>query len=172
MNQKTSYAFSHFLQQLGYPFDSISGLADSASIDQYLNSKWTKNSHVFEILDKEATDKQLLLCSDVSNFYQFIPPYYAALSSKNGLQAIARLAAYEQLIGPIVIGTFKEGEKFRIHISYTDQYRNNSRFSLLVDQISLISLLRTGTNKPIKPIAISSRYNYSPEIVTYLGIEA
>lgn len=172
MNFRVSRELKSFLQELGYPFNSISGLVSSSVMDKYLNSKWIKNSHTFEVLDKEATDKQLLACSDVGNFYQFIPPYFAALSSKNGMQAITRLASYEQLIGPIEMGTFKEGENLRIHISYLDQYRKNSRFSLLVDQISLISLLRTGTNKKIKPVSIGSRFVYGPEITRYLGIAA
>lgn len=171
MKLRVSRELKSFLQDLGYPFDSISGLLNSSVMDKYLNSKWIKNSRTFEILDKEATNEQLLACSDVSNFYQFVPPYFAALSSKNGMQAISRLASYEQLIGPIEMGTFKEGENLRIHISYLDQYRKGSRFSLLVDQISLISLLRTGTNKTIIPLSIGSKFNYGPEITKYLGIK-
>ncbi|WP_158592475.1 helix-turn-helix transcriptional regulator [Lactobacillus sp. ESL0228] len=172
MNQAVVKDIKGFLQELGYPFDSISALLDSGIITHYFNSKWIKSSHSFAILDQKATDKQLLACSDVSNFYQFVPPYFAALSSKNGLQAIKRLSSYEQLIGPIEIGTFKEEGNLRIHISYLDNSRKNSRFSLLVDQISLISLIRTGTGKLIKPLSIGSKFNYSTEITEYLGISA
>lgn len=161
-----------FLQELGYPFDTISGLLDSGVMDRYFNSKWIKSSQTFAILDQKATDKQLLACSDVSNFYQFVPPYFAALSSKNGLQAIARLASYEQLIGPIEIGTFSEEGNLRIHISYLDKSRKNFRFSLLVDQLSLISLIRTGSGKKIKPLSIGSRFHYGRVITDYLGIKA
>ena len=68
VNQKITTELKDFLQELGYPFDSISGLLDSSMMDKYLNAKWIKNSHVFQVLDKEATDKQLLACSDVQNF--------------------------------------------------------------------------------------------------------
>ncbi|MBA1394433.1 hypothetical protein EQ500_11260, partial [Lactobacillus sp. XV13L] len=78
MGQEETRECKDFLQELGYPFDSISGLLDAGAISKYLNSKWIKNSHVFEILDKKASDKQLLKCSDVRNFYQFMPPYFAA----------------------------------------------------------------------------------------------
>ena len=172
VNQKITTELKDFLQELGYPFDSISGLLDSSMMDKYLNAKWIKNSHVFQVLDKEATDKQLLACSDVRNFYQFVPPYFAALSSKNGIQAISRLATYQQLIGPIEMGRFKEGENLRIHIRYLDQYRKFSRFSLLVDQISLVSLIRAGTNKNIVPVSIGSKYKYGSQINSYLGVEA
>lgn len=172
MNLKITTELKDFLLELGYPFNSISGLLDSSVMDKYLNAKWIKNSHVFEMLDKEANDKQLLKCSDVRNFYQFVPPYFAALSSKNGLQAISRLAAYQQLIGPIEMGTFEEGGKLRIHIKYLDKYRKFSRFSLLVDQISLVSLIRAGTNKCVIPVSIGSKYEYGSRINKYLGIEA
>ena len=172
MNLKITTELKDFLQELGYPFNSISGLLDSSIMDKYLNAKWIKNSHVFEMLDKEANDEQLLKCSDVRNFYQFVPPYFAALSSKNGLQAISRLAAYQQLIGPIEMGIFEEGEKLRIHIKYLDKYRKTSRFSLLVDQISLVSLIRAGTNKYVIPVSIGSKYEYGLKINKYIGIEA
>lgn len=172
MDQAVAKDLKGFLQELGYPFDSISALLDSGNMTRYFNSKWIKSSHSFAILDQKATDEQLLACSDVSNIYQFVPPYFAALSSKNGLQAIERLSSYEQLIGPIEIGTFKEGEKLRVHISYLDDSRKNSRFSLLVDQISLISLLRTGTGKLIKPLSIGSKFNYGKKITEYLGLSA
>ncbi len=172
MNLKITTELKDFLQELGYPFNSISGLLDSSVMDKYLNAKWIKNSHVFEMLDKEANDEQLLKCSDVRNFYQFVPPYFAALSSKNGIQAIYRLAAYQQLIGPIEMGIFEEGEKLRIHIKYLDKYRKISRFSLLVDQISLVSLIRAGTNKYVIPVSIGSKYEYGLRINKYLGVEA
>ncbi|MEB3365136.1 hypothetical protein SDC49_21085 [Lactobacillus sp. R2/2] len=68
MNLKITTELKDFLLELGYPFNSISGLLDSSVMDKYLNAKWIKNSHVFEMLDKEANDKQLLKCSDVRNF--------------------------------------------------------------------------------------------------------
>ena len=171
VNQKITIELKDFLQELGYPFDSISGLLDSSVMDKYLNAKWIKNSHVFQVLDRKASDEQLLACSNVRNFYQFVPPYFAALSSKNGKQAISRLATYQQLIGPIEMGRFKEGENLRIHIRYLDQYRKYSRFSLLVDQISLVSLIRAGTNKTIIPVSIGSKYKYGSKINSYLGIK-
>lgn len=171
MDLTISRGLKSVLNSLGYPFNSTSGALNTNIIDKNLNTKWTKDSLCYDVLDKEATDKQILACSDVSNFYQFVPPYFAALSSTNGLQAIERLASYEQLIGPIKMGTFREGDNFRIHISYLKDYCKNSRFSLLVDQISLVSLIRTGTNKKIKPISIGCQYTYGPEITEYIGIK-
>lgn len=171
MDLKVSRKLKSVLQSLGYPFNSTSGALNTNIIDKNLNTKWTKDSLSYDVLDKEATDNQLLACCDVSNFYQFVPPYFAALSSNNGMQAITRLASYEQLIGPIKMGTFREGDNFRIHISYLKEYCKNSRFSLLVDQISLISLIRTGTNKEIKPVSIGCQYTYGPEITKYVGIK-
>lgn len=171
MDLTVSRKLKNVLQNLGYPFNSTSGALNTNIIDKNLNTKWTKDSLSYDVLDKEATDKQLLTCCDVSIFYQFVPPYFAALSSINGLQAIDRLSLYEQLIGPIKMGVFREGDNFRIHISYLKEYCKNSRFSLLVDQISLISLIRTGTNKEIRPVSIGSQYSYGTEITKYLGIK-
>lgn len=169
---RISSELQNFISELGYPFTTLSSLFESKNLDKYLDSKWIQSAHIFEILDKNANDQQLLTCSNVQKFYQFIPPYFAALSSKNGQQAISRLASYEQLIGPIEIGTFKEGDKLRIHIGYLNQYRKISRFSLLVDQLSIISLIRTGTGKEVKPISIGSRFEYSQILTNYIGIQA
>lgn len=157
------------LQELGYPFDSASGALNTSVINKNFNSKFTKDSFRYEVLDKEASDKQLLACCNVSKFCQFVPPYFAALSSNNGMQALERLSSYEQLIGPVKMGMFKEGSNVRIHIEYLKEYFNNSRFSLLVDQLALINLLRTGTKKLIKPISIGSKYFYGPELIKYIG---
>ena len=40
VNQKITTELKDFLQELGYPFDSISGLLDSSMMDKYLNAKW------------------------------------------------------------------------------------------------------------------------------------
>lgn len=171
MEPMKSRELENTLQELGYPFDPVSGALNTNVMDKNLNSKFTKDSLCYEILDKEASDKQLLACCDVKKFCQYVPPYFAALSSNNGMQAFERLSSYDQLIGHIVMGFFKEGSNLRVHIEYLKEYYQNSRFSLLVDQISLINLLRTGTNKKIKPVSISSKYSYGPILTSYIGIK-
>lgn len=170
MNLETADELKRFTNALGYPFNLILK-KDSNNPESNFNSDWKKISKSFKVFDDKATDEQLLICSDVSKIYKFMPTFFAALSSRNGFQAIKRLADYEQLVGPIVIKTFEEGDRLRIHINYTDNYRKHSRFSLLVDQISLVSLLRTGTKLLIKPISIGSKFEYGSKIIAYLKVK-
>ncbi|MDF7638567.1 helix-turn-helix transcriptional regulator [Lactobacillus sp. ESL0791] len=170
MNKDSGEELNKSLLSLGYPFNSILKNTDLSKADDF-SFVWNKVANSFALFDKYANDTQLLTCSDASKIYKFVPSFLAALSSKNGLQAVTRLANYEQLVGPIVIGTFEEGIDLRIHISYLDNYRKNSRFSLLVDQLSLVSLLRTGTNLNIIPKAIGSKFDYGSQIIKYLQIK-
>ena len=110
-----------------------------------------------EVLSKKLTDEQLLLISDVQNFGLFMPIFFVALSSANGLQAIKRLAKYKNIIAPVELNDISE-------------IQNLSRFSLFNEQLIILSILRTGTGQNIIPEKVISPYPFSSSILEVFGI--
>lgn len=60
---------------------------------------------------------------------------------------------------------------FSIHFSYVYPNLELPRFSLLNEQLLLISLLRKGTGNAIKPLLVAGPYSAGAVIQSYIGIE-
>lgn len=120
--------------------------------------------------DQTITDEQLITLSNVKNLQQFLPPIYAALSAKTGLEAIQRLSEYKQIIGPVKLELTLKEDTLNIRILYVDSSQPIPRFSLLNEQLLLISMLRTGTDKRIKPQKIASNFKYGAKLTQLIGI--
>ena len=99
----------------------------------------------------------------------FMPPFFAALSSKTGLTAIEHFAKYKKITGPIVVSieTFDD----LVHVSYRYDYPGLGlpRFALLNEQLLLVDLIRTGTGENIIPIHVGTPYTYEELSQTTLG---
>lgn len=122
-----------------------------------------------EVLSQKITDEQLLLLSDVKQVKLFMPIFFAALSSSNGLQAIKRLAKYKRLISPVDIEIQQIKDVVEISINELSDTQKLSRFSLLNEQFIMLSILRTGSGQNIIPIKIKGPFPLSPTMVSVAG---
>ena len=68
-------------------------------------------------IDEVITDEQISAISNIDNLNVFIPSFFAALSSKNGLEGLKRLAKYKKLIGPVSL-EIKEFEEKKMKDKY------------------------------------------------------
>lgn len=123
-----------------------------------------------EVLSKKLTDEQLLLISDVQNFGLFMPIFFVALSSANGLQAIKRLAKYKNIIAPVEIKVSIQENHVQVELNDISEIQNLSRFSLFNEQLIILSILRTGTGQNIIPEKVISPYPFSSSILEVFGI--
>ena len=110
-------------------------------------------------IDEVITDEQILAISNVDNLNMFIPSFFAALSSKNGLEDLKRLAKYKFL-------EIKEIEEI-IQVQYFFEQREKElpRFAVLNEQLMLINLLNKGIGKKISPVSVTSPFEYG-ELLT------
>lgn len=122
-----------------------------------------------DILSQKITDEQLLLLSDVKQMKLFMPIFFAALSSSNGLQAVKRLAKYKRLISPVNIEIQQIDDVIEISINELSDTQKLSRFSLLNEQFIMLSILRTGSGQNITPIKINGPFTLSPRMVSVAG---
>ena len=174
MKLMVSQQFQDFIRKLGLPIEDLlkrAGIPNLLWKDQ-LELSSEAYYRLFQELDRVTTDQQLLAFSQIEHLHSFMPPFYAALSSTNGKDAIERFAAYKQLVGPVKVELEATEDSLIIHFSFLGRERELPRFAILNEQLLLISLLRTGTkNQTIKPSKIESSFAYGDELEQYIGIK-
>ena len=116
-------------------------------------------------IDEVITDEQILVISNVDNLNMFIPSFFAALSSKNGLEGIKRLAKYKKLIGPVFLEIKEFEEIVQVQYFFEQREKELPRFAVLNEQLMLINLLNKGIGKRISPVSVTSPFEYG-ELLT------
>lgn len=154
--------FQDFLKNIGL---SLPDILKQAGISNML---WKEEMQISSMeyylflkkIDEIITDEQILEISNIDNLNMFLPSFFAALSSKNGLEGIKRLAKYKKLIGPVFLEV-KEFEEM-VQVQYFFEYREKElpRFTILNEQLLLINLLSKGTGRKITPISLTSPFEY------------
>ena len=95
----------------------------------------------------------------------FIPSFFAALSSKNGLEGIKRLAKYKKLIRPVSLEIKEFEEIVQVQYFFEQREKQLPRFAVLNEQFMLINLLNKGIGKEISPVSVTSPFEYG-ELLT------
>ena len=116
-------------------------------------------------IDEVITDEQILVISNVDNLNMFIPLFFAALSSKNGLEGIKRLAKYKKLIGPVFLEIKEFEEMVQVQYFFEQREKELPCFAVLNEQLMLINLLNKGIGKRISPVSVTSPFEYG-ELLT------
>ena len=111
-------------------------------------------------IDEVITDEQILAISNVDNLNMFIPSFFAALSSKNGLEGLKRLAKYKKLIGPVFLEIKEFEEIVQVQYFFEQKEKELPRFAILNEQLLLMNLLNKGIGKGIMPISVTSPFEY------------
>lgn len=115
-------------------------------------------------LDNEMSDQNIIRLSEIDKMNTFMPSFFVALTADNGIKAIKRLAEYKALVGPVQLVISNNGETTSVHISGTNLTIDPPRFTVMVEQLLIVSLLRTGTSQSIEPVIVGSQYQYGTTI--------
>jgi AraC-like DNA-binding protein len=169
-----SKQFQAFIQEIGLSLDSVLQRAEIPNLlwkEELVLSPTDYLNFLFE-LDCELTDEQILAFSDIGNINTFMPPFFVALCAGNALEGFRRFAKYKKLICPLVIDVEVDEvkEEVNLYLDFDIPNSNMPRFTLLNEQLVLISLLRTGTGAPITPIRVASPHPYSEKLQQYIGV--
>ena len=154
--------FQDFLKSIGMSMENI---LEKAGIP---NTLWkeeiqfsTEEYYLFlKEIDEVITDEQILAISNIDNLNMFIPSFFAALSSKNGLEGIKRLAKYKKLIGPVFLEIKEFEEIVQVQYFFEQREKELPRFAVLNEQLLLMNLLNKGIGKEIIPISVTSPFEY------------
>ncbi|EHI75478.1 transcriptional regulator [Streptococcus criceti] len=121
-------------------------------------------------LDKQITDEALLALSNIDNIKMFVPAFFAALSSPDGLTALQRFSKYKSLIGPVKVEIHEKDDEVAVNYAYQSSQLPLPRMLLLQEQLLLLSILRTGTGASVLPRRVSSPYDYGAVLENEVGI--
>ena len=125
--------------------------------------------HLLMAFDQVANDEQIITMSRIKNIQMFMPPFFAALSSKNCLAAIEHFAKYKKITGPIVVNMEVFDDLVRVSYRYDYPGLDLPRFAVLNEQLLLVDLIRTGTGKEIVPVHVGTPYAYGEESACIFG---
>lgn len=172
MKIMVSEQFQCFMASLGVDLNS---LLEAAGINKVVWQEQLMLSNVeywqlMNEFDNQLTDEMILSLGNITNINTFMPSFFAALAAKNGEQAIARMAIYKSLAGPVHLEIVTKPDIVNIHILGNSLGVELPRFTIMTEQLLLISLLRVGTGKLIKPISVGSKYPYGDQIDAVMGI--
>ena len=154
--------FQDFLKSIGMSMENI---LEKAGIPNILWKEEiqfsTEEYYLFlKEIDEVITDEQILAISNIDNLNMFIPSFFAALSSKNGLEGIKRLAKYKKLIGPVFLEIKEFEEIVQVQYFFEQREKELPRFTVLNEQLLLMNLLNKGIGKGIIPISVTSPFEY------------
>ena len=159
--------FQDFLRSIGL---SIENILEQAGIPNILWKEEIQLSNeeyylFLKKIDEVITDEQISAISNIDNLNVFIPSFFAALSSKNGLEGLKRLAKYKKLIGPVFLEIKEFEEIVQVQYFFEQREKELPRFAVLNEQLMLINLLNKGIGKKISPVSVTSSFEYG-ELLT------
>lgn len=168
-----SEQFQKYMKSIGI---NLNDTLQKAGVNQIL---WKENVELntseywrlMNELDNELPDKYIIELSKIDKMNTFMPAFFASLTAKNGIEAIKRLAKYKSLVGPVKLDITNDGIETKIQISGNDLNIEPPRFTVITEQLLVLSLLRTGTAKNIIPVKVGGNNNYGDTIADVFQIE-
>lgn len=154
--------FQDFLKSIGMSMENILEKAEIPNILWKEEIQFSTEEYYLFLkeIDEVITDEQILVISNVDNLNMFIPSFFAALSSKNGLEGIKRLAKYKKLLGPVFLEIKEFEEIVQVQYFFEQREKELPRFVVLNEQLLLMNLLNKGIGKGIMPISVTSPFEY------------
>lgn len=113
-----------------------------------------------KILEEEISDEVIYSISQLVNVKMLVPPYFSALSCRNGLEALERIETYRKSNGSVLVHVEDLGDTVSIQFSYMLPDKPLPRFLIINQQLLLLDVLRTGTGVDIHPISVTTPYPY------------
>lgn len=164
--------FQKFLNDIGA---DINILLQKAEIP---NKLWKEkvNLTTFEYyrllqeFDRVMSEQNIRILSNINNIQMFVPAFFAALSSSNGLEAIDRFARFKKVVGPINVEVIESDTTVSISYRYVHREMMLPKFSVLNEQLLLLSIIRTGIGENIVPIVVESPFEYDEETISDFGV--
>ena len=173
MRLSLSQQYIENLSHIGLDLKMILQLANlpDSTWKEEMNLSTLDYYHLLTAFDQVANDEQIIAMSRIKNIQMFMPPFFAALSSKNGLAAIEHFAKYKKITGPIVVNIEVFDELVRVNYRYDYSGLDLPRFAVLNEQLLLLDLIRTGTGKEIVPVHVGTPYSYEEASVRIFGCQ-
>jgi AraC-like DNA-binding protein len=100
----------------------------------------------------------------------FVPPLFAAMCAKDGINCFKTISKYKKLIGPFVLNVNTDNEKISTEFMF-DNNMDIPRFTIISEQVLMVNIIRKATGLNIVPTKVSSKYKYGQELEKFFGIK-
>lgn len=120
--------------------------------------------------DKVMSEENIRSLSQISNIQMFIPAFFAALSSSHGTEAIERFSRFKKIVGPIELDVIKSNNTISVTFKFALPNMELPKFTVLNEQLFLLSLIRTGSGEKVIPLIVESPFDYDEKTIEEFGI--
>lgn len=120
--------------------------------------------------DKIMSEGNIRALSQMANIQLFVPAFFAALSSPNGLEALARFARFKKLVGPIQVDIIEAETTVSVTYKFAHANMDLPKFSILNEQLLVLNMIRTGTGERIIPLVVETPFDYDEETVSEFNV--
>ncbi|MBM7635497.1 AraC family transcriptional regulator [Streptococcus saliviloxodontae] len=120
--------------------------------------------------DKVMSEGNIRALSQIENIQMFVPAFFAALSSPNGLEALARFARFKKLVGPIQVDIIEAETTISVTYKFAHANMDLPKFSILNEQLLVLNMIRTGTGERIIPLVVETPFDYDEETVSEFSV--
>lgn len=165
--------FQAFLESIGIKMEDVLEKAKVANKlwQEEVNLNAIEYYNMLVELDKRVPEVAIRDLSNVENIQMFMPPLFAALSSKNGVEAVKRFEKFKKIIGPVHIEYIIDDKIVEVRFSYVHREQELPKFAVLNEQLLLLSIIRKGTGESIVPLLVETPFDYDAETIKLIGIE-
>lgn len=158
--------FVKFMEEIEISFSSILKESDIPNLlwkeELVLNEQ--QYYRLLNVIDGYISNKQILELSSINNVSMFMPSFFAALCASTGRQALNRFSTFKQIVGPINISVEDLDATVSVRLSFIYPQQKLPRFAILVEQLLILSLIRTGTGELVVPLYVSGPFTYGEQI--------
>ncbi len=137
------------LRLAGLPEDILGQCSIRLSAEDY--------HRVWRAIESEAGSASFpITLSQALRVESFSPPLFAALCSPNLIIACGRIARYKGIVAPITVEVTEIGDQLRIDLQWQDEAPPPPVSLVMTELLSLVTLARVATRRPICPLDIST----------------
>lgn len=127
--------------------------------NNYLRLADNKYVEVLEQIDQVIDEQAIIALSTVSNISQFVPLFYACLSTANGLECIEMFKKYKKTIAPLDVSIDEDGDTVEVNIEISSELNQQlPRFSAVNEMLLVIDLISSGVGRTINPLVINGKH--------------
>lgn len=127
---------------------------------------------LMESAGRMASDEAVLKIATCDGIETFSPPVFAAYCSGDGLNFLARLAHYKQLVGPLRLSVAAKDDRLELEICSITERLTVPAFWAELEMVFVLNLMRKATATDVMPLCITLQHEvHSTALADFLGCQ-
>lgn len=122
------------------------------------------------LFDNVEIENMINYC-DISKIKMFLPPVFAGLCAKNGIECFRRISKYKQLFGPFVLEVTQKDNNLLLEFKFDDENISLPKFVQITEMLLMINLMRTATGLNINPSKVETTFGLPKEVRSIMNVK-